>query len=253
MKKFIYLTLILFLQACGQAPAGGSPPVGAANTGAAGKAGSTARFAIADGRLYTLAGSQLITFSLENPAEPVALNQIAVAWDVETMFPYGQSLYLGASTGMYIYDLKDRDVPTLLGQYTHQRACDPVVVQGDKAFVTLKAGSRCGGTENVLDVLDIAEPERPRLISKVPMFAPTGLAIEGEQLFVCDGAAGLKVFDVTDPLALKLTDTLIGQSCNDLIPHQSLLIATTNHGIWQYNNQQGQLELLSILPWQGKR
>jgi hypothetical protein len=252
MKKLIYLALIILLQACGQNPSGGRP-VGAANIGASGKGGSTARFAIVDKQLYTLAGSNLITFSLENPAEPVALHQIAVARDVETMFPYGQSLYLGASTGMYIYDLKDQDVPTLLGQHTHQRACDPVVVQGDKAFVTLKAGNRCGGSENVLEVVDIAEPERPRRISKVPMFAPTGLAIEGEQLFVCDGVAGLKVFDVTDPLDLKLADALIGQRCNDLISHQGLLIATTNDGIWQYQNQQGQLELLSILPWQGKR
>lgn len=252
MKNIFTLALILVLHACAQNQAGG-PPVGAASNGNTGKGGSTARFAIVDKRLYTLAGSQLITFSLEKPAEPAALNQIAVAWDVETMFPYGQSLYLGASTGMYIYDLKDPDVPTLLGQHRHQRACDPVVVQGDKAFVTLKAGSRCGGTENVLEVVDISEPERPRGISKVPMFAPTGLAIEGQQLFVCDGAAGLKVFDVTNPLRLILTDTLVGQSCNDLIPHQGLLIATTNEGIWQYQNQQGQLELLSILPWQGPR
>lgn len=252
MKKFLYLALIVWLQACAQSTAGG-PPVGSAAVGTSGKGGSTARFAIVDNRLYTLAGSQLITFSLEKPEAPVALTQISVARDVETMFPYGQSLYLGASTGMYIYDLNDPDLPSLLGQHTHQRACDPVVVQGDKAFVTLKAGNRCGGNENVLEVIDVSEPERPRRVAKVPMFAPTGLAIEGEQLFVCDGAAGLKVFDVTDPLDLKITDALIGQSCNDLIPHQGLLIATTNDGIWQYQNQKGQLELLSILPWQGKR
>ncbi|HYX34670.1 MAG TPA: hypothetical protein VE954_16350 [Oligoflexus sp.] len=249
MKKLIHLVFVVLLHACGQAPAGGNP-VGA-NAGIAGKGGSTARFAIVEDRLYTLAGSQLITFSLEKPEEPVALNQMQVAWDVETMFPYDRSLYLGASTGMYIYDLNDPDVPTLLGQHTHQRACDPVVVQGNNAFVTLKAGNRCGGSENVLEVVDVSERERPRRISKVPMFAPTGLAIDGQQLFVCDGAAGLKVFDVADPLDLKLTDTLLGQNCNDLIPHQGLLIATTDSGIWQYRNEQGRLELLSILPWKG--
>lgn len=253
MKKISYLILILCLKACGQTPASRSPPIAQGNTSALGKGGSTARFAIVDNRLYTLSGSRLITFSLEQAAEPVALNQITVASDVETMFPYGQSLYLGASTGMYIYDLADRDTPTLQGRHTHQRACDPVVVEGDKAFVTLKAGSTCGGTENLLEVVDVSEPDRPRRISKVPMFAPSGLAIEGEHLFVCDGAAGLKVFDVKDALNLTLTDTLIGQSCNDLIPHQGLLIATTDHGIWQYRNQQGQLDLLSILPWQGQR
>ncbi len=252
MKKFVYLAFLLLFQACAQSTAGG-PPVGAAQIGAPGKGGSTARFAIVDNRLYTLAGSQLITFSLEQADKPVALNQIQVARDVETMFPYGSSLFLGASTGMYIYDLKDQEVPTLRGQHTHQRACDPVVVQGDKAYVTLKAGGRCGGSENVLEVIDVSKPERPQRIAKVPMFAPTGLAIEEDRLFVCDGAAGLKVFDVTDPLDLQLTDTLIGQSCNDLIPHQGLLIATTNDGIWQYQNEKGQLELLSILPWQGKR
>ncbi len=252
MKKLAYLAFILWIHACGQSTAGG-PPVGAAQIGAPGQGGSTARFAIVDKRLYALAGSKVITFSLEQADKPVALNQIRVARDVETMFPYGSSLFLGASTGMYIYDIKNQDVPTLLGQHNHQRACDPVVVQGDKAYVTLKAGNSCGGKENVLEVIDVAEPERPQLLSQVPMFAPTGLAIAGEQLFVCDGAAGLKVFDVTDPLDLKLTDTLIGQSCNDLIPHQDLLIATTNDGIWQYQNEKGQLELLSILPWQGKR
>jgi hypothetical protein len=126
------------------------------------------------------------------------------------------------------------------------------VVQGEYAFVTLKSNSRCGGTENVLEVINIAEPDHPRLESRVPMFAPTGLAVHENQLFVCDGAAGLKVFDIIDPLHPQLIETMLGQNCNDLIPHEELLIATAADGIWQYRMEQSSLELLSILPWQGQ-
>ena len=35
-------------------------------------------------------------------------------------------------------------------------SCDPVVVQGDYAFVTLRGGTECQGFSNQLDIIDIS-------------------------------------------------------------------------------------------------
>ena len=46
---------------------------------------------------------------------------------------------------MEIYDLTEEQNPVCLSDFNHVRSCDPVVVQGDIAYVTLRSGSFCGG------------------------------------------------------------------------------------------------------------
>jgi hypothetical protein len=248
MFKYIGALSLMTLMACGESSTAGN----AIGGNATGKAGSTARFAIVNDHLYTLAGHELITFSITDAEEPIPLNKKQLTPDVETLFPHEQRLYVGAQSGLYIYNLEQPDDPILEGSHNHRWACDPVVVQGTHAYVTLKSGGRCGSAENVLQIYDVSRPVQPRMVGQIPMFGPSGLAIDGNKLFVCDDAAGLKVFDASNPTQMLLKEGLVGQRCNDLIAHEGKLVATTETGIFQYDYRQDELELLSVLPWAGK-
>ncbi len=83
-------------------------------------------------------------------------NELYLWGNVETVFIAEDMLYVGTSNGMHILSLANPSSPNFLSTYQHITACDPVVVEGDWAYVTLRAGNICGGTQNLLEVIDIA-------------------------------------------------------------------------------------------------
>jgi len=46
-------------------------------------------------------------------------------------------MYVGTSSGIHILSLSEPSVPILKSTYRHITACDPVVVQGNRAYVAL--------------------------------------------------------------------------------------------------------------------
>ena len=51
--------------------------------------------------------------------------------------------------------------PQLLSTYAHVNSCDPVVVEGDIAYVTLRSGNTCAGFTDQLDVINLQDPKKP--------------------------------------------------------------------------------------------
>jgi hypothetical protein len=202
---------------------------------AAGKAGSYARFGLVDNTLYTVATASIQVFSIQNTQDPVQKNKLAVNADIETIFPVDHYLFLGTTTGMLIYDVSNPETPAALGTFAHLRACDPVVVNGTTAYVTLRAGSNCGGITNELDVLNVADVKNPTLLKIYAMTSPYGVGIDGNKLFVCEGAAGLKFMDATDPLNITTKKTLTDVNAYDVIPNNNILLVTATGGFYQYD------------------
>jgi len=204
--------------------------------GTVGIAGSMARFAINDNHLYAINNGALQNIDISNPAQPVMGSTMQVGWNIETLFPFQHYLFIGSQSGMYIYDINGND-PLYVSQLAHVNSCDPVVVSGDYAYVTLRNGTTCGGFTNQLDIVNISNILAPYLEYSYPMHNPYGLGIDGETLFLCDGTAGLKVFDVTDKAAIS--DHLLYNYPNvnafDVIPHNQILIMVAEEGIFQYN------------------
>lgn len=56
-----------------------------------------------------------------------------------------------------IYDIKNPEIPEFISEFRHGTACDPVFVDGDYAYVTLKGGNFCGNTESGPYVVDISK------------------------------------------------------------------------------------------------
>jgi hypothetical protein len=139
-----------------------------------------------------LDGGDLQTVSVALEEHPVAMGREYIAWDIETIFPHKQNLFIGSSSGMYILDISDPASPSKISTYQHIRSCDPVVVDDQYAYVTLRSGTICQGFTNQLEVIDISDLTAPTLLQTYPMTNPHGLGVDGKTLFICDGSDGLK-------------------------------------------------------------
>lgn len=225
--------------------------VGNLASGSAGKGGSMARFAIAQGYLYAVGSQEMQLFNLNNPSIPQHTQTIPLGWGIETIFPYQDKLFLGALNGMHIYDAQNPAEPVHLSTYSHILACDPVVVEGNIAYVTMRDGTDCRLGSNLLEVIDISDLQNPQLIKSYPMQNPHGLGIDNGKLFVCEGQYGLKAFRANDPLNIQtnLINHFQGMDAYDVIPLGEVVLLIGKDGLYQYDysNQQS-LKFLSKIP-----
>jgi hypothetical protein len=151
---------------------------------------------------------------------------------------------------MHIFSLEDPANPVKVSTYEHVRSCDPVVVSGNTAYVTLRSGTQCEGFTNQLEVIDVADWSSPQLVKIYPMSNPHGLGIDKSLLFICDGNAGLKIYDATDQQ--NIDKHLIKHYENihafDVIPFNNVLMLIGADGIFQYDySDPTKIKLLSKL------
>jgi hypothetical protein len=207
------------------------------NPATTGIGGSMARFTIEGDYLYMLDAGNVHSVSIKTLENPIAKSKNMIAWDIETIFPHEGKLFFGAQSGMYIFGLDDPEKPTQISRYAHVRSCDPVVVEGDLAYVTLRSGTTCQGFTNQLEVIDIKDLTNPVLLKIYPMTNPHGLGIDNKNLFICDGDDGLKIYDATDHL--KISDNQLAHYKNintyDVIPYNNVAIMTGKDGIYQFD------------------
>jgi len=225
----------------------GSPSVADANSSGVG--GSLAKFTIYDNYLYTINSWEMRLFDISNLTEPETGPTIQIGWGIETLFPYGDKLFIGANNGMHIYDNQDPESPVWISTYQHINSCDPVVVQGDYAYVTLRSGNECAGFTNQLDVVDISDLSNPHLYKTYPMQNPHGLGIDGTCLFITEGEFGLKFFDASDIDNIELVSHQQALSAIDVIPLNDNLMVIGNDGFhqYQYDCETGDFNLLSSI------
>lgn len=227
------------------APAGGS-----GNTYGIG--GSMARFITYDDYLYTLESTyKLKSIDIANPALPEVKNEQYLWGNIETVFISGSYMYVGSSNGMHILSLEEPSVPILISTYQHITSCDPVVVDGDLAYVTLRAGNTCGGNQNLLEVIDISDRNTPERMVSYAMTEPYGLGIDGNILFVCEGIHGLKVFDAADPYSITSHQVAHFSDihAHDVIPLSSFLFMIGEDGFYIYNySNLNDITLLGHIP-----
>lgn len=215
-----------------------------------GLGGSMARFAVVNDILYTVGSYSLGVFDITSNSDPIYGDQVDIGWNIETIFPYGNNLFIGAQNGMYIYDISEPSAPEHMSTFEHVTSCDPVVVNDDYAFVTLRSGTECQGFTNQLDVIDISNLYNPFLIKSYAMNNPHGLGLDGDALFICEGDFGLKIFDASDVNAISnnLVKHYTDMHAYDVIPFNDNLIMIGMDGLYQYNyTSLDNIQLLSHL------
>ncbi|MGK0366246.1 MAG: hypothetical protein ACI85O_003319 [Saprospiraceae bacterium] len=208
--------------------------------GGSGTGGSMARFTLVGDYLYSVGQSDMRVFSLSNPDSPTLANTVNLGWGIETIIPHEDKLFIGSTSGMQIWDNQNPEQPTFLAEFSHAGACDPVFVKDNFAYVTLRDGNLCQGFVNQLDLIDISNITSPTLEKTFQMDNPHGLSIDGDNLFLCEGTHGLKVFDIEDPekLGNKKIDHIKDISAYDVIavPGESdVLLMVGEGGFFQYD------------------
>jgi hypothetical protein len=212
----------------------GAPTLAAAPS-IPGISGSMARFTIVNDYLYTVSHTTLGSFNISNASEPSKIADRNVGWNIETIYPFKDKLFVGSTSGMFIYDLGNPGTPVQLGQFAHARSCDPVIADDNYAYVTLHDGTPCGGFNNQLDVVNVTNVLSPSLTKTYPMTNPHGLTKDGDQLFICDGKDGLKMYDAADASHIILKKHVVGLEAYDAIAWNKNLIVVAKDGLYQYD------------------
>jgi hypothetical protein len=227
-------------------------PRGAPNSNTYGVGGSMARFITYDDYLYVLEGSRnLKSINLASSDNLVVEKELSLSGNVETLFIADDYLYVGTSNGMHILDLTYPAMPSYMSSYQHVTACDPVVVEGDRAYATLRSGNACGGTQDLLDVIDISNKNEPIHLFSFFMTEPYGLAIDNGILFVCEGNFGLKVYDATyeNSITSHLIAAFPGINAYDVIPMEHFLFMIGDDGFYIYDyTDLSNIHILGTLP-----
>ena len=217
--------------------------------------GSMARFIINGDQFYGLNQTDLQVINVSQPFRPIVGAKVQMARAVETVFIDSTFLFIGTQSGMLVYDVSIPSTPVYKSEYNHFQSCDPVIVKDNLAYVTLRAGNRCGNWQNLMEVIDMHNMLSPTLLKSYSMVEPYGLGINNKTLFVCDGSAGLKIFDATDPLQMDshLLKQYTDLKAFDVIPFGNVLIMIAEDGLYQYNFADLQnIQQISKIPIGGK-
>ena len=203
-----------------------------------GKSGSMACFGLYDKYLYIANNNILHIFDVENAGTPVKIGTLGIG-NVETLFVYDRHLFFGTPTGMLVYSLRVPTTPEYVGYFWHVTSCDPVVVQDGHAYITLRSGTNCNNSiVNCLDVVKCSNDYKQfSLINSYTMTEPYGLVIDHNLLFICDGKAGLKVYDVADKehIDQHLLASFPAIQTYDVIPADDYLFMIGNDGFYLYD------------------
>ncbi len=207
----------------------------AAAAPAKGVGGSMARFSIVNDYLYSVSFSHLNAFNISHAVEPVLQNQKNIGWNIETIYPFKNNLFIGSATGMFIYDITQASDPSLVAQFSHVRSCDPVIADDEYAYVTLRSGTQCAGFTNQMEVLDITNLSSPVLKKTYALTNPHGLSKEGDLLFICDGKDGLKVYDAAEATNIKPIKTIGSLETYDVIASNGIALVVAKDGLYQFD------------------
>ncbi|MEP7110673.1 MAG: hypothetical protein ABI760_21955 [Ferruginibacter sp.] len=213
-----------------------------AGTKVIGVSGSMARFTIVNNYLYTVGRSDLTAFNIASPADPLMENLQTLGWNIETIYPLKDKLFIGSQTGMFIYSIADPASPAFLGSFSHACFNDPVIADDQYAYVTLRANtnaSACWGAvaaqRNELDIVNITNILQPFLEKVYDMSEPKGLSKDGDHLFICDGKAGLKIYNTANVHDIQLVENIGHINPFDVICQAGLAIVVADEGIYQYD------------------
>lgn len=201
-----------------------------------GIAGSMAKMVLTADHLYTISEPHTLGIvNATNAASPTLTGTMSAGFDLETVFPFNDKLFLGSQEGMYIYDISNPDKPTPAATFTHGHACDPVITDGNYAYITLHTGTVCGGISNELDVVNVQNLQQTSQVKIYPMTKPGGLSKDNNLLFICDGDEGVKLYDASDPANLQFISQIGQTTATDVIATNGHLLVTASSGLYQYD------------------
>lgn len=209
--------------------------------------GSINRIAELDGYVYVIGNSRLSVYDNNGEFRQI-YSDFAVSWQMETVFPFNDRLFIGTRNSVDIYNINDPSNPTYESGFWHATSCDPVLpVDGDIAYATLRTGDDnfCPGDDNALVVLDVSELTFVNQLQEIDMESPYGLTMIENRLYVGEGPNGLKIFDASDPRNLQLIEHDRSIQAYDVLAHpvySNIVMIAGPEGFSQYRIEGGDIQ-----------
>ncbi len=235
MKFTIFILLGVIISVLSCTKTGTTSDASAPANNGVGTGGSLARFVIVEDYLYIADESDVKVFDISNNGLPVEKDPVYTGGGIETIFSYDNNLFLGSTNGMFIYSLENPAKPTLTGLAQHLRSCDPVVANDSFAFVTLRGGTPCGSATDGLYVYNIQDITNPVQVSLLEMSTPSGLALNGNIVYVCRQTNGMSVINANKTAEPVMVKTIEEADFRDAIVYNQLLICYVSTGIRLYD------------------
>lgn len=214
--------------------------------------GTVNRIAALNGNLYVISRANLGVYETENFTRIFYQN---VGWNMETVYPFGDRLFIGTNSSVDIYNISDPSNPELESNFWHATSCDPVYpVNETTAYATLRTGDfvECQGDVNELVVLNTSDMFFVEVDQVIEMESPFGLTLIGDKLYVGEGDNGLKIFDASNRRNLNLIKWDQSVTAFDVLAHPTLsntLLISGPEGLGQYQIESNNLELLSRIAY----
>ena len=229
MKQTFYTIVafaVIFIAACTKDSASSSSADGSSSNG------SLTRFITVGNYLYTVDFKNLKAYDISNPATPVLKTTTAIGFNIETIFPYGDKLFIGSNQNMFIYSISNPEAPTKLSEVAYfVRGNDPIVVKDTTAYSTLRVGT--GGRLSVFNIKNINTPIN---VNTTFLNSPYGLGIKDSALYICEGQNGLKIFSIYKPhLPVLKKQISNAETFYDVIVENNILFCYIKGGIYLYD------------------
>jgi hypothetical protein len=210
------------------------------------QAGSMARFGIYNNHLYVLDERKMKIFNISDWRSVHKVNERQMRFIVETVFSYGQSLFIGGQEGVYIYDVENPANPVQQDIFSHALACDPVVVDDHTAYITLRVGRCRGGSVNQLDVVDVQNPAKAKLLHSLVLDQPRGLAVADNWLYLCNQNR-LELYSIgLDKKPTLINSFPIDEAYDVLyLKDRKLIVVVGKDAVYQIARRNNELILLS--------
>ncbi len=204
--------------------------------GGASIAGSMAMFVTVADNMYIVNRNSMLTFNLNHIDGITQISKLTLTNNVETIYPFKDKLFIGTTTGMLVYGLAaGTGIPSFISNFLHAQSCDPVVTDGDYAYVTLRSGTICNSTLNQMDIVDVKDITKPKLVKSYTLSNPFGLCKQDKYVYICDNNAGVKIYDVTDPNNATLVKTLNIDNTRDVFVYNNVAYIGTTESILLYD------------------
>jgi hypothetical protein len=83
--------------------------------------------------------------------------------------------------------------------------------------------------------VDVKNLNNTALVKSYQLVHPIGLSKDGNNLFICDGIDGLKIYNAADVNNLQLIKQLKDAEVYDVIAENGLAIVVAKDGLYQYD------------------
>jgi hypothetical protein len=176
--------------------------------GGEGKNGSLSRVITVGQHIYAVDDRSLRTVNAADPTRLQLTDETTLGNAIQTIFHDKGRLYIGSAMKMHIYDISaNPSKPTHLSTFDYPIVIeprDPILAFDTVIYATVTSGFGSGAFR----IFNNRDVRNPQLVGTIDLPQPRGMARVDTTLYLCDGAFGLRIFDIRKPLSPTLLRTV---------------------------------------------